>query len=170
MFSIETEKLQLKLEIVLVESLSLHEQIIPKAANRLLLEFKNLANLQNPIIVDENNIVLDGNHRVSVARQLGAESIQAHVWEFETRVPLEPDDAHKDVLIRQEYLEFLERKIAEHGLPREPYEWYLDLRRYGSFPHAGYGLGVERLVAWLTGRRHIRECVPFPRMMTRITP
>lgn len=70
MFSIETKKLQLKLEIVPVESLSLHEQIIPKAANRLLLEFKNMANLQNPIIVDENNIVLDGNHRAYVFKKL----------------------------------------------------------------------------------------------------
>jgi hypothetical protein len=61
--------------------------------------------------------VLDGNHRVSVARQLGAESIQAHVWEFETRVPLEPDDARKDVLIRQEYLEFLERTQLDKHRP-----------------------------------------------------
>jgi hypothetical protein len=59
--------------------------------------------------------VLDGNHRVSVARRLGAETIQAHVWEFETRVPLEPDDAPKDVLVRQEYLEFLKRtQLDEH--------------------------------------------------------
>jgi hypothetical protein len=61
--------------------------------------------------------VLDGNHRVSVARQLGADSIQAHVWEFETRVPLEPDDARKDVLIRQEYLEFLERTQLDRHRP-----------------------------------------------------
>jgi len=70
MFLIETEKLQLKLEIVPVESLTLHEKIIPSLANKLILEFKNLANLQNPIIVDENNIVLDGNHRAFVSREL----------------------------------------------------------------------------------------------------
>lgn len=61
--------------------------------------------------------VLDGNHRVSVARRLGAETIQAHVWEFETRVPLEPDDARKDVLIRQEYLEFLNRTQLDRHRP-----------------------------------------------------
>ncbi len=71
---------------------------------------------------------------------------------------------------RADDLEYLERQIEAEGLPRGPYEWYLDLRRYGSFPHAGYGLGVERTLAWITGRQHIRECIPFPRMMTRITP
>ena len=71
---------------------------------------------------------------------------------------------------RADDLAFLERRIAEHGLPREPYEWYLDLRRYGSFPHSGFGIGIERTLAWLAGRRHIRECIPFPRMMTRISP
>ncbi len=71
---------------------------------------------------------------------------------------------------RSDDLAFLEARIAEHGLPMEPYEWYLDLRRYGSFPHAGFGMGLERVVAWITGRRHIRECIPFPRMMSRITP
>ena len=57
---------------------------------------------------------------------------------------------------RADDLEFLERRIAEHGLPSAPYEWYLDLRRYGSFPHSGFGIGVERTLAWLAGRRHIR--------------
>ncbi len=71
---------------------------------------------------------------------------------------------------RADDLEFLERRIAEQGLPTEPYEWYLDLRRYGSFPHSGFGIGFERTLAWITGRRHIRECIPFPRMMTRISP
>jgi asparaginyl-tRNA synthetase len=71
---------------------------------------------------------------------------------------------------RSSDLEFLEKRIEEHGLPREPYDWYLDLRRYGSFPHAGFGLGVERTLAWLTGRKHVRECIPFPRMMYRIKP
>jgi asparaginyl-tRNA synthetase len=67
-------------------------------------------------------------------------------------------------------LDYLEKKIAEHELPAGPYEWYLDLRRYGSFPHAGFGIGIERTLAWLTGRKHIRECIPFPRMMHRIQP
>ena len=71
---------------------------------------------------------------------------------------------------RADDLEFLEKRIAEHGLDAAPYEWYLDLRRYGSFPHSGFGIGFERTLAWITGRKHIRECIPFPRMMTRITP
>ena len=71
---------------------------------------------------------------------------------------------------RADNLEYLQERIAEHNLPSGPYEWYLDLRRYGSFPHAGFGIGIERTLAWLTGRQHIRECIPFPRLMHRIQP
>ncbi|MBI5778015.1 MAG: asparagine--tRNA ligase [Planctomycetes bacterium] len=71
---------------------------------------------------------------------------------------------------REDNLEILERKIAEHKLPKAAYEWYLDLRRYGSVPHGGFGLGVERTVAWICGREHIRECIPFPRMLYKIYP
>jgi asparaginyl-tRNA synthetase len=67
-------------------------------------------------------------------------------------------------------LELLEKRIAEHGLPREAFEWYLDLRRYGSVPHAGFGMGIERTVAWICGIEHIRETIPFPRMIYRIYP
>jgi asparaginyl-tRNA synthetase len=67
-------------------------------------------------------------------------------------------------------LALLERRLAEHGLPREPYEWYLDLRRYGSVPHSGFGLGVERTVSWLCGLQHIRETIPFPRTLGRVWP
>ncbi len=67
-------------------------------------------------------------------------------------------------------LALLEKRLAEHKLPREAYEWYLDLRRYGSVPHSGFGLGVERTVAWLTGVHHIRETIPFPRTMGRVWP
>ncbi len=67
-------------------------------------------------------------------------------------------------------LELLKRRIEEHNLPRQAYEWYLDLRRYGSVPHSGFGLGVERTVAWICGIRHIRETIPFPRMLGRIYP
>jgi len=67
-------------------------------------------------------------------------------------------------------LALLERKIEEHGLPRDSYEWYLDLRKYGSFPHSGFGLGIERTVAWICGIKHIRETIPFPRLLTRIYP
>ena len=61
-------------------------------------------------------------------------------------------------------------RIREEGLPEEAYKWYLDLRRYGTFPHSGFGLGLERTVGWITGRHHIREMIPFPRLMNRLYP
>jgi asparaginyl-tRNA synthetase len=64
----------------------------------------------------------------------------------------------------------LEEKIKEHDLPREAYEWYIDLRKYGSVPHSGFGLGVERMLSWLCGIKHIRETIPFPRLLYRIYP
>ena len=64
----------------------------------------------------------------------------------------------------------LEQRIKEHNLPPEPYQWYIDLRKYGSFPHSGFGLGVERVVAWICGIKHIRETIPFPRLLYRIYP
>ena len=67
-------------------------------------------------------------------------------------------------------INFLEEQIKRHNLPREAYEWYLDLRRYGSVPHSGFGLGVERTVAWICGLHHIRETIPFPRLLGRIYP
>ncbi len=66
--------------------------------------------------------------------------------------------------------EVLIKKLEQFHLPREPYEWYIDLRRYGSVPHAGFGLGVERTVAWICGVEHLRECIPFPRMLYRLRP
>jgi asparaginyl-tRNA synthetase len=71
---------------------------------------------------------------------------------------------------REDDLAALEASIAEHGLPKEAFEWYLDVRRYGSVPHAGFGMGVERCVAWICGLHHVRETIPFARMMERITP
>lgn len=67
-------------------------------------------------------------------------------------------------------LALLEQRIAEHDLPREAYDWYLDLRRYGSVPHSGFGLGLERTVAWICGLEHVRETIPFPRMLYRLYP
>jgi asparaginyl-tRNA synthetase len=67
-------------------------------------------------------------------------------------------------------LEFLEEQIALHELPQEAFEWYLDLRRYGSIPHGGFGMGIERCTAWMCGIEHIRETIPFPRMIYRIRP
>lgn len=71
---------------------------------------------------------------------------------------------------REDRLDALEARMREEGMTPEPYRWYLDLRRYGSVPHGGFGLGIERTVAWLCGLRHIRETIPFPRLMGRIYP
>lgn len=67
-------------------------------------------------------------------------------------------------------LEFLKEQIALHQLPQEAFEWYLDLRRYGSVPHAGFGMGIERCTAWMCGIEHVRETIPFPRMLNRLRP
>lgn len=67
-------------------------------------------------------------------------------------------------------LKLLEQRLSEHKLPKAAFEWYLDLRRYGSVPHAGFGLGLERLVTWLCGRQHVREAIPFPRTINRLQP
>jgi asparaginyl-tRNA synthetase len=64
----------------------------------------------------------------------------------------------------------LETKMEEHDIPKEPLEWYLDVRRYGSVPHSGFGIGLERTVAWICGLEHVRETIPFARMLTRIYP
>jgi len=71
---------------------------------------------------------------------------------------------------REDDLVVLERKIKEHDLPKEAFEWYLDLRRYGSVPHAGFGLGIERAVTWICGLNHLRETIPFPRTINRLYP
>ncbi len=67
-------------------------------------------------------------------------------------------------------LEYLEEQLKKHNLPQETFEWYLDLRRYGSVPHAGFGMGIERTVAWMSGIEHVRETIPFPRMLYRLRP
>jgi asparaginyl-tRNA synthetase len=66
--------------------------------------------------------------------------------------------------------ELLLKRIDEHQLPREAFEWYLDLRRYGSVPHAGFGMGIERVVSWICGLEHLREAIPYPRMLYRLNP
>jgi asparaginyl-tRNA synthetase len=71
---------------------------------------------------------------------------------------------------REDDLDRLTARIREEGLPEDAYAWYLDLRRYGTFPHSGFGLGIERTVAWITGRKHVRELIPFPRLMNRLYP
>lgn len=67
-------------------------------------------------------------------------------------------------------LSLLKQRIEEHHLPEEAFDWYLDLRRYGSVPHAGFGMGIERCVAWLCGLAHVREAIPFPRTLYRLKP
>ena len=66
--------------------------------------------------------------------------------------------------------DLLVKRIHEHGLPEEAFKWYLDLRKYGSVPHGGFGMGIERAVAWICGLEHVRETIPFPRMLYRLYP
>lgn len=71
---------------------------------------------------------------------------------------------------REDNLDYLLERIKEHDLPQQFFEWYLDLRRYGTVPHSGFGLGLERTVSWICGLEHLREAIPFPRMIYRNTP
>jgi asparaginyl-tRNA synthetase len=71
---------------------------------------------------------------------------------------------------REDSLERLVERIREHELPMEAFEWYLDLRRYGSVPHSGFGMGIERTLTWICGIEHLRETIPFPRMLNRLRP
>jgi asparaginyl-tRNA synthetase len=101
---------------------------------------------------------------------------------------MEPDPARPDVALcvdvlapegygeiigggqRMSSYELLVQRIQEHKLPRAAFEWYLDLRKFGSVPHAGFGMGIERAVTWICGLEHVRETIPFPRMLYRLTP
>jgi len=88
-------------------------------------------------------------------------------------VDLLAPDGHGEIVggsERENSLEILERKINEHDLPMDAFKWYLDLRRYGSVPHAGFGLGLERLVRWICDIHHLRETIPFPRRYGRLFP
>ncbi|MHC4478464.1 MAG: amino acid--tRNA ligase-related protein, partial [Planctomycetota bacterium] len=70
--------------------------------------------------------------------------------------------------VREDDHDLLVTRIKEQGLNVEDYDWYLDLRKYGSVPHGGFGLGVERTIAWITGEKHIRQCIAFPRLMDKV--
>ena len=72
--------------------------------------------------------------------------------------------------IREDDLDALLHRIVHHNLPQEAFEWYLDLRRFGSVPHGGFGMGIERVVTWICGLDHLRETIPYPRMLYRIYP
>jgi len=71
---------------------------------------------------------------------------------------------------REDDLERLEQRIHEHHLPPEAFDWYLDLRRYGTVPHGGFGMGIERCVSWICRLEHVRETIPYPRMLYRLYP
>ena len=71
---------------------------------------------------------------------------------------------------RAESYDLLIQRLKEHDLPREAFEWYLDLRKFGSVPHSGFGMGIERAVTWICGLEHVRETIPFPRMLYRLNP
>jgi asparaginyl-tRNA synthetase len=71
---------------------------------------------------------------------------------------------------RMSSAEKLVQRIHEHKLPEDAFRWYIDLRKYGSVPHAGFGMGIERLVTWICGLEHLRETIAFPRMLYRIYP
>jgi asparaginyl-tRNA synthetase len=71
---------------------------------------------------------------------------------------------------REDDYQTLLKRVKEHNLPQDAFEWYLDIRRFGSVPHSGFGLGIERTIAWICGLKHIRETIPFPRLMQRIYP
>jgi asparaginyl-tRNA synthetase len=64
----------------------------------------------------------------------------------------------------------MEQRIKAHGLPMEAFQWYLDTRRHGTVPHSGFGMGIERMVTWLSGIAHLREAIPYPRQIHRIYP
>ena len=112
-----------------------------------------------------------------------------HTWPTETKAfymePVEGDPTRvkcDDLIAPEGYgeliggsqrihdYELLKSRIDAHGLPQDAFAWYLDLRRYGSVPHSGFGLGFERLLAWVTGVHHLREVIPFPRLLTRMYP
>ena len=71
---------------------------------------------------------------------------------------------------REDDYDVLSKRVKEHNLDIKDFEWYLDLRKYGSVPHSGFGYGLERIVGWMCGIQHIRETIPFPRLISRISP
>ena len=73
-------------------------------------------------------------------------------------------------IVNENDFDILLKRIKENNLPRKAFEWYLDLRKFGSVPHSGFGYGLERIVGWICGVRHIRETIPFPRMLNRVSP
>ncbi len=131
---------------------------------------------------------LGGDEETIVSRQFDAPVIITHYPKTVKAFYMKPDPQDPRVVLnldmiapegygeiiggsqREEDEHALLARMDEEGMDRAAYEWYVDLRRYGSVPHGGFGLGVERVVAWICGLRHIRETIPFPRLMGRLTP
>ncbi|NOZ03477.1 MAG: asparagine--tRNA ligase [FCB group bacterium] len=129
-----------------------------------------------------------GNDETIISEQFDC-PVMVHRWPAEIKAFYMKRDAENDDLAlgvdmlapegygeiigggqREDDYDILVKRIEEAGLPLKPFQWYLDLRRYGSVPHAGFGLGIERTVAWISGIRHIRETIPFPRTIYRLEP
>jgi asparaginyl-tRNA synthetase len=131
---------------------------------------------------------LGAPHEVLVSHQFDRPVFVTHYPSKAKAFYMEPDPGRPEVALCADLLasegygeiiggsqrihdpDLLERRIVEWGLDPQFYRWYVDLRRYGSVPHSGFGMGIERLVTWIAGIRHIRETIPFPRMLYRIYP
>ena len=118
---------------------------------------------------------LAGTVRVSLPEGFAAALVARHLPQFaaqhpQIRIELVSTNGFLNPSKREDDLATLEAAIDTHKLPREAFGWYLDLRRYGSFPHAGFGLGLERSVSWICGLPHVRETIPFPRLLNRLHP
>ena len=83
---------------------------------------------------------------------------------------INPKQSYFVAVLVKPNINILEKSISHHDLPIEPFKWFLDLRKYGSVPHSGFGLGLERVVAWICNVKYIRETIPFPRTLGRIEP
>jgi asparaginyl-tRNA synthetase len=131
---------------------------------------------------------LGAPHETLIASQFDKPVFVTHYPAVAKAFYMQPDPARPEVVLAADLLApegygeiiggsqrihdlaLMEQRVAAIGIPREAYEWYLDLRRYGSVPHSGFGMGIERLVAWICGLEHLREAAPFPRLLERIYP
>ena len=112
--------------------------------------------------------LVDGEVMLGLAQQAGHE-ITADARDADVIAP----EGYGEIIGGGERLadyDLLLQRIEEHKLPKEAFDWYLDLRRYGSVPHAGFGMGIERCVSWICGLEHVRETIPYPRMLYRLYP
>ena len=119
----------------------------------------------------------DGHWWVSTGRALlstgatdsAAEELAYARRHFFTSLRQRDPFGHTSLSTLDDY-DLLVQRIKEHNLPMEAFEWYLDLRRFGSVPHGGFGMGIERCVTWISGLDHLREAIPYPRMLYRLYP